>query len=127
MSPENKAEKQKVLVSGSAGFIGGYVVEELLRRGYSVVGVDNYSKYGPVEKSYDDHPDYHFVEDDVRDVALMTKLLTDCDQFIAGAALIGGISYFHAYAYDLLATTSASWPRSAMPRSRPTAAAGSRR
>ena len=50
--------KGKVLVSGSAGFIGGYVVEELLDRGYSVVGIDNYSKYGPVEKSYDDHPDY---------------------------------------------------------------------
>lgn len=96
--------KQKVLVSGSAGFIGGYVVEELLRRGYSVVGIDNYSKYGPVKKSYDDHPDYFFVEDDVRDVQLMTKLLADCDHFIAGAALIGGISYFHAYAYDLLAT-----------------------
>ena len=26
------------------------------------------------------------------------------DHFIAGAAMIGGISYFHAYAYDLLAT-----------------------
>ena len=34
----------------------------------------------------------------------MTELLPDCDHFIAGAALIGGISYFHAYAYDLLAT-----------------------
>ena len=34
----------------------------------------------------------------------MTELLGDCDHFIAGAALIGGISYFHAYAYDLLAT-----------------------
>jgi nucleoside-diphosphate-sugar epimerase len=34
----------------------------------------------------------------------MKKLLVDCDHFIAGAALIGGISYFHAYAYDLLAT-----------------------
>jgi nucleoside-diphosphate-sugar epimerase len=94
---------QKVLVSGSAGFIGGYVVEELLRRGYSVVGIDNYSKYGKVVKSYDSHPDYHFVEGDARDVALMTELLSDCDHFIAGAALIGGISYFHTYAYDLLA------------------------
>ena len=34
----------------------------------------------------------------------MTRLLADCDHFIAGAAMIGGISYFHTYAYDLLAT-----------------------
>ena len=45
-----------MLVTGSAGFIGGYVVEELLARGYAVVGVDDFSKYGPVAKSYDDHP-----------------------------------------------------------------------
>jgi nucleoside-diphosphate-sugar epimerase len=94
---------QKVLVSGSAGFIGGYVVEELLKRGYGVVGIDNYSKYGKVVKSYDSHPNYHFVEGDARDTELMTRLLSDCDHFIAGAALIGGISYFHTYAYDLLA------------------------
>jgi nucleoside-diphosphate-sugar epimerase len=94
----------KTLVSGSSGFIGGYVVEELLRRGHEVVGVDNFSKYGPVSKSYDDHPSYRLVEGDARDVDLMTELLTDCDHFIAGAALIGGISYFHTYAYDLLAT-----------------------
>jgi UDP-glucose 4-epimerase len=94
----------KVLVTGSAGFIGGYVVEELLKRGDTVVGLDNYSKYGPVTRSYDSHPNYDFVEGDARDVELMEKLLSDCDQFIAGAAMIGGISYFHAYAYDLLAT-----------------------
>jgi UDP-glucose 4-epimerase len=94
---------QRVLVSGSSGFIGGYVVEELLRRGYSVRGIDNFSKYGPVAHSYDAHPRYEFVEGDVRDVELMTRLLADCDHFIAGAALIGGISYFHAYPYDLLA------------------------
>ena len=92
-----------VLVSGSSGFIGGYVVEELLSRGHSVVGIDNHSKYGKVAKSYDDHPDYRLVEGDARAVDLMTELLADCDHFIAGAALIGGISYFHAYAYDLLA------------------------
>jgi UDP-glucose 4-epimerase len=95
---------QKILVTGSAGFIGGYLVEELLSRGYSVVGVDNFSKYGQVRKSYDDHPNYRLVEADARDTDLMTSLLSDCDHFVAGAAMIGGISYFHAYAYDLLAT-----------------------
>jgi nucleoside-diphosphate-sugar epimerase len=95
---------QKVLISGSAGFIGGYVVEELLRKGYSVVGVDNFSKYGKVAKSYDRNLDYRLVEGDCRDTGLMADLLKDCDHFIAGAAMIGGISYFHAYAYDLLAT-----------------------
>src|ERR1700691_5392326 len=95
---------QKVLVSGSAGFIGGYLVEELLARGYAVVGIDNFSKYGKVTKSYDDNPNYELVEGDARDIDLMTRLLADCDHFVAGAAMIGGISYFHTYAYDLLAT-----------------------
>lgn len=94
----------KVLVSGSAGFIGGYVVENLLAKGYQVVGIDNYSKYGPIKKSYDDHPNYKLYVDDVQNIPLLTDLLMDCDHFIAGAALIGGISYFHAYPYDLLAT-----------------------
>src|SRR6202167_3846252 len=95
---------QKVLVSGSAGFIGGYLVEELLARGYAVVGIDNFSKYGKGTKFYDDNPNYELVEGDARDIDLMTRLLSDCDHFIAGAAMIGGISYFHTYAYDLLAT-----------------------
>ncbi|MDQ1430215.1 MAG: UDP-glucose 4-epimerase [Actinomycetota bacterium] len=94
----------KVLVTGSAGFIGGYVVEELLRRDYEVVGIDDHSKYGPVRKSYDDDSRYTLVEGDARDVELLTRALDDCDHLIAGAAMIGGISYFHTFAYDLLAT-----------------------
>lgn len=93
-----------VLVTGSAGFIGGYLVQELLTRGHSVIGVDNHSKYGPVAHAYDHHPDYRFVEGDARDTGLLTDLLADCDHLVAGAAMIGGISYFHTYAYDLLAT-----------------------
>jgi nucleoside-diphosphate-sugar epimerase len=95
---------EKVLVTGSAGFIGGYVVGELLDRGYGVVGLDNFSKYGRVRKSYDDYPAHRLVEGDARDVDLMTGLLADCDHFLASAAMIGGISYFHTYSYDLLAT-----------------------
>lgn len=93
----------KILVTGSAGFICGYLVEDLLSRGHEVVGIDNYSKYGKVEKSYDNHPNYHFVEGDAKDVNLMKELISDCDQVLGAAAMIGGISYFHKYAYDLLA------------------------
>ena len=93
----------KVLVTGSAGFIGGYLVEELLGRGFEVVGVDNLSKYGPIRHSYYDNPAFTFVEGDVKDTPLMVELMSDVDHVIAGAAMIGGISYFHTYAYDLLA------------------------
>ncbi|MGC1185399.1 MAG: NAD-dependent epimerase/dehydratase family protein, partial [Candidatus Dormiibacterota bacterium] len=94
----------KVLITGSAGFIGGYVVEALLAAGHEVVGLDNHSKYGKVARSFDSHPGYRLVEGDARDAELLTGLLQDCQHFIAGAAMIGGISYFHTYAYDLLAT-----------------------
>lgn len=94
---------KKILVTGSAGFIGGYVVQELLNNGWTVVGVDNYSKYGKVAKSYDNHPNYQFHQGDVKNVAFLSELLADCDHFLAGAAMIGGISYFHEYAYDLIA------------------------
>ena len=92
-----------VLVTGSAGFIGGYVVQELLDKGHKVIGIDNLSKYGDVTRSFDSALNYDFVNADVQDVELMTKLMQDADHVIAGAALIGGISYFHTYAYDLLA------------------------
>ncbi len=93
----------KILVTGSAGFINGYLIQELLDAGYSVVGLDNYSKYGIVEKSYDSHPRYQFVEGNAKDKELLNDLLEGCDHFVASAAMIGGISYFHEFAYDLLA------------------------
>ena len=93
----------KVLVTGAAGFICGYLIEELLAAGHSVVGVDNFSKYGRVSRAYDANPAYRFVEGDAKDATLLTALASDCDQVVAAAAMIGGISYFHEFAYDLLA------------------------
>jgi UDP-glucose 4-epimerase len=93
----------RILVTGASGFLGGYIVKELLNRGHEVIGIDNFSKYGQVAKEHDNHPRYKLVRGDCKDAQLMCSMAQDCDQIIAGAAMIGGISYFHAYAYDLLA------------------------
>jgi nucleoside-diphosphate-sugar epimerase len=93
----------KVLVTGAAGFISGYVVAELLQADHEVIGIDNFSKYGPVKRSFDGDPRYRLVEGEAKDAELLTELAADCDQVVAGAAMIGGISYFHEFAYDLLA------------------------
>jgi UDP-glucose 4-epimerase len=93
----------KILVTGSAGFIGGYVVEELLKQGHEVIGLDNLSKYGNVTRTFDASNQYTPVIGDARDVELLIELMREVDHVVAGAALIGGISYFHTYAYDLLA------------------------
>jgi nucleoside-diphosphate-sugar epimerase len=94
----------KALVTGSAGFIGGYVVGELLERGYDVVGLDDHSRYGPVATSYDDHPGYRLIEGDARDPELLAALLDGCDHLVAGAATSAGVSSLQASAYDVLAT-----------------------
>jgi UDP-glucose 4-epimerase len=93
----------KVLVTGAAGFICGYLVAELLHAGHEVVGLDNFSKYGPVKRTFDTDPRYRLVEGDAKDAELLTELAAECDHIVAGAAMIGGISYFHEFAYDLLA------------------------
>lgn len=94
---------KKVIVTGSQGFIGSFLCQQLLDRGYMVIGYDNYSKYGRVKRPHDSHKYFHFVE-----MNLASEMPGfhnwKPDYIIAGAAMIGGISYFHKYAYDLLAT-----------------------
>lgn len=93
----------RVLITGSAGFIGSYVVGEFLNAGWDVVGLDNFSKYGELRPAFIEHPNYRFESGDAKDTAFVRELLTGCDHFVAGAAMIGGIAYFHRLAFDLLA------------------------
>ncbi len=83
--------------------IWGFWPERQFAEDHEVIGLDNFSKYGPAGKSYDTNPRYKFVEGDAKNVGLLKELVSDCDHFVAAAAMIGGISYFHEFAYDLLA------------------------
>ena len=95
----------KILLTGSQGFIGSYICNDLLASGHTVVGVDNYSKYGILHRSHDDNKNFFFYCIDVLSPHFASVVKSEKpDIIIAGAAMIGGISYFHKYAYDLLAT-----------------------
>jgi nucleoside-diphosphate-sugar epimerase len=96
----------KILITGSQGFIGSYLCNEFLNNGYEVIGVDNFSKYGILKRSHDDHPNFKLHIGDICESSWFESLCEwkKPDFIIAGAAMIGGISYFHKYAYDLMAT-----------------------
>ena len=55
----------KVIVTGSQGFIGSYLCNELLDNGHHVVGIDNYSKYGEVSRPHDSHKNFHLIKEDI--------------------------------------------------------------
>ena len=94
-----------IMITGDRGFISGYLIEQLLDYKHSVVGIDNDWKYGPQEKSFDNSSQYTHYSHDVKDVSFLKDLLLEhkVDYLVASAALIGGITFFHKLAYDLLA------------------------
>lgn len=79
------------LVTGGAGFIGSYIVDELVERGYKVKIFDNLeSQVHPGGKM----PDYvnkkaQFIEGDVRDYDALKKALKGVDVVFHKAAMVG--------------------------------------
>lgn len=93
-----------VLITGDRGFIAGYLIQDLLKNGYKIWGIDNDWKYGKLEKSFDNNPNYTHITGDAKDFELLKNILVEnkIDVFVMGAAIIGGISMFHELAYFLL-------------------------
>ena len=71
----------KVLVTGSAGFIGSALTIRLLDRGDTVIGVDNHNNYyDPKLKEarlnrHIDHPNYTHVKINIEDRIALAELL----------------------------------------------------
>lgn len=89
----------KILVTGSEGSLMQQVIPLLLAQGFEVVGVDNFARYGVIDRNRD----YEFVQGDLTETDFVNNLVRGMDGVIQGAALIYGVGGFHRYPADILA------------------------
>lgn len=90
---------KKILILGGCGFIGSYIVRELLQNNYTITVVDNFSKYGYIEHDFYTHKNFKLITKDVRN--MYPWEFRDYDYIFCLAALIGGIKYFHKIPYKI--------------------------
>lgn len=85
----NKIYKSKILITGGAGFIGSYVIEELLEyEPAKIIVLDNLIR-GSFEnmQTFRNNPIVEFIEGDIRDTALLEQSMTGVDYVFHMAAL----------------------------------------
>lgn len=98
----------KILVTGSAGFIGFHVSKRLLKEGNEVVGLDNINDYYSVQlkenrlKQLLDHPNFTFYKNDLEDLASMQDIfMKEKFDVVINLAAQAGVRYSlenpHAY------------------------------
>jgi len=79
-SPRPTKNSSRILVTGSAGFIGFHLAKKLLEKGVDVVGVDNLNDYYDPKLKTDrnkilkSHENYIFLKDDLADKKFITQL-----------------------------------------------------
>ena len=82
--------KPNALITGGAGFVGSFLAEELLNRGYLVQAVDNLST-GSLQNiaHLRDNPAFQFVTGNIMDEKLMDDLISRSDTVFHLAAAVG--------------------------------------
>lgn len=99
---------KKILVTGTAGFIGFHYAQRLLRDGYHVLGVDNVNDYYDTSLKEDriqileSEEAFEFVRADLNDRAAIEKIFSDFKpQVVVNLAAQAGVRYSienpHAY------------------------------
>ncbi len=78
------------LITGGAGFIGSHLSELLLERGYRVTIIDNLStgQFRNIEHLVT-HPHFRFAIEDIRNIHITDRLVSECDLIVHLAAAVG--------------------------------------
>ena len=87
----------KILITGVGGFIGSHVARRFLAEGYSVVGVDDLSS----GKRANIPDGVQFIQGDLKDLATINRLPTDCRQILHLAGQSSGEISFDDPVADL--------------------------
>jgi|SRR5712691_1651857 len=87
------AELPKVLVTGGAGYVGSVLVPKLLESGHEVRVLDLYLYGDGVLDGVADHPCLHQIKGDIRDRALLERVLVGCDAVIHLACISNDPSF----------------------------------
>jgi UDP-glucose 4-epimerase len=79
-----------VLITGGAGFIGSHLAEKLLRSGYQVTVIDDLStgRFKNIA-ALEGLPGFRYVIEDIRNAAVMDRLVSECDIIYHLAAAVG--------------------------------------
>jgi len=88
----------KILVTGSEGSLMQFVIPVLQENGHEIVGVDNFIRYGEIERERN----YEFIRGDLTDKDFVDNVVKDVDGVIQAAALIYGVGGFNKYPADIL-------------------------
>lgn len=84
---------ETVLVTGGAGYVGAVLVPELLAKGYKVKVLDLYLYGEGVLDSVKGHPGLEHVKGDIRDRALLERVVPGCDAVIHLACISNDPSF----------------------------------
>lgn len=76
-------DRETILVTGGAGFIGSHLVERLLKDGYRVICLDNFNNYYDPRikeenvKTVHSNPEYILIRGDILDTSVLETLFSD--------------------------------------------------
>ncbi len=79
--------KRKILITGGAGFIGSHVVCRMLKSGYHVNILDNFST--GKKRNIPIHEQVTLFEGDIRDSSMVDKAVQGCATIVHLAAIVG--------------------------------------